>query len=97
MEWHGLGCVAACAPGELAIVEATMNSKSFQRILKENTRTFICRLNLYTKRTMLQNKDAKHQSRSTKERLKKRKVDVLEWSSQSPDLIPMEMLGEHFM
>ncbi len=36
--------------------------------------------------------DPKHTSRSTKEWLKKHKVNVLEWPSQSPDLNPSEML-----
>lgn len=35
--------------------------------------------------------DPKHTSRSTKKWLKKNKVNVLEWPSQSPDFNPIEM------
>ena len=41
---------------------------------------------------MQQDNNNKHTSRSTKEWLKKIKVNVLEWPSQCPDLNPIEML-----
>ncbi len=41
---------------------------------------------------MQQDNDPKHTSRFTIEWLKKNKVKVLEWLSQSPDLNPIEML-----
>ncbi len=41
---------------------------------------------------MQQNNNPKHTSHSTKEWLKKNKVNVLEWLSQSPDLNPIKML-----
>ena len=37
---------AAYGPGWLAIVDETMNSESYQQILKENVRTSFCALNL---------------------------------------------------
>ncbi len=39
-----------------------------------------------------QDNDLKHTSKSTSEWLKKIKIKVLEWISQSPDLNPIEML-----
>ncbi len=41
---------------------------------------------------MQQDSNPKHTSHSTKEWLKKNKVNVLEWLSQSPDLNPIKML-----
>ncbi len=41
---------------------------------------------------MQQDNNPKHTSHSTKEWLKKNKVNVLEWLSQSPDLNPINML-----
>ncbi len=41
---------------------------------------------------MQQDNNPKHTSHSTKEWLKKNKVNVLEWLSQSPDLNPIKML-----
>ncbi len=41
---------------------------------------------------MQQDNNPKHTSNSTKEWLKKNKINVLEWLSQSPDLNPIKML-----
>ncbi len=41
---------------------------------------------------MQQDNNPKHTSHSTKEWLKKNKVNVLEWLSQCPDLNPIKML-----
>ncbi len=41
---------------------------------------------------MQQDNNPKHTSHSTKEWLKKNKVNVLEWLSQHPDLNPIKML-----
>ncbi|KAF7643331.1 hypothetical protein LDENG_00241500 [Lucifuga dentata] len=41
---------------------------------------------------MQQDNDPKHTSRSNSEWLKKTKMKVLEWPSQSPDINPIEML-----
>ncbi len=41
---------------------------------------------------MQQDNNPKHTSHSTKEWLKKNKVNVLEWLSQSPDINPIQML-----
>ncbi len=63
-----------------------MNSELYQQILKENVRTSVRELNLKRRWILQQDNDAKHTSCSTKEWLKKNKVNVLEWPSQSSDL-----------
>ncbi len=69
-----------------------MNSALYQKILKENVRSSVCDLKLKHTWVMQQDKDLKHNSKSTSEWLKKNKIKVLEWQSQSPDLNPIEML-----
>ncbi len=94
---HGDGsivwaCFAASGPGQLAIIDGTMNSELYHQFLKENVRTSVHELSLKKKWVMQQYNDPKHTSHSTKEWLKKNKVNVLERLSQSPDLNPIKML-----
>ncbi len=93
---HGGGsvmvCFAASGPGRLAIIDGTMNSALYQKILKEHVRPSVCDLKLKRTWVMQQDNDPKHTSKSTSEWLKKNKIKVLEWPNQSPDLNPIEML-----
>ena len=74
-----------------AIIDGTMNSGLYQQILQENIRVSVCELKLNRRLVMQQDNNPKHTSKSTKKWLKK-KCNVLEWPSQSPDLNPIEML-----
>ncbi|KAK3548295.1 hypothetical protein QTP70_009088 [Hemibagrus guttatus] len=79
-------------PGRLAVINGTMNSAVYQKILKENVRPSVCDLKLKRTWVLQQDNDPKHTSKSTSEWLKKNKMTTLEWPSQSPDLNPIEML-----
>ncbi|KAK3558102.1 hypothetical protein QTP86_009893 [Hemibagrus guttatus] len=86
------GCFAALGPGRLAVINGTMNSAVYQKILKENVRPSVCDLELKRTWVLQQDNDPKHNSKSTSEWLKKNKMKTLEWPSQSPDLNLIEML-----
>ncbi|KAK3527102.1 hypothetical protein QTP86_010826 [Hemibagrus guttatus] len=86
------GCFAASGPGRLAVINRTMNSAVYQKILKENVQPSVCDLKLKRTWVLQQDNDPKHTSKSTSEWLKKNKMKTLEWPSQSPDLNPIEML-----
>ncbi|KAK3552156.1 hypothetical protein QTP86_003113 [Hemibagrus guttatus] len=89
MVWDGF---AASGPGRLAVINGTMNSAVYQKILKENVRPSVCDLKLKRTWVLQQDNDPKHTSKSTSEWLKKNKMKTLECPSQSPDLSPIEML-----
>uniref|UniRef100_A0A9J7ZRY6 Transposase n=1 Tax=Cyprinus carpio carpio TaxID=630221 RepID=A0A9J7ZRY6_CYPCA len=86
------GCFAASGPGRLAVINGTMKSAVYQKILKENVRPSFHDLKLKRTWVLQQDNDPKHTSKSTSEWLKKNKMKTLEWPSQSPDLNPIEML-----
>ncbi|KAK3541955.1 hypothetical protein QTP86_008158 [Hemibagrus guttatus] len=75
-------------PGRLAVINGTMNSAVYQKILKENVWPSVCDLKLKRTWVLQQDIDPKHTSKSTSEWLKKNKMKTLEWPSQNPDLNP---------
>ncbi len=85
------GCFAASGPGWLAIIDGTMNSALYQKILKENVRPSVCDLKLkhlgYAAGHWSQTHQQVHLWMAQEKQMK-----VLEWPSQSPDLNPIEML-----
>ncbi len=63
-------CFAASGPG-LAIIDLTMNSALYQKILKKNVRPSLCDLKLKHTWVLQQDNDPKLTSKSTSECLKK--------------------------
>ncbi len=60
------GCFAASGPGGLAIIDGTMNSALYKKILKENVRLSVCDLKLKRTWVMQQDTDPKHTSKLLK-------------------------------
>lgn len=91
MVWR---CFAAAGPGQLTIMEYTMNSIVYQRVLEEHVRSSVKELKLMRNWTLQHDNDPKHTSKPTKNQGLAGNEDwrVLEWLSQSPDLNPIEML-----
>ena len=85
------GCFAASGPGQLAIIDGKI-PKFYQDILLENVKLSIRQLKLDRSWVMQKDNDPKHRSKSTTESLQQKKIRLLEWPSQSPDLNVIEML-----
>ena len=89
--WFG----AALLPQGLdsLLSDGKMNSQVYQDIKQENVSLSVRQLKLNRSWVMQQDNDSKHRSRSTTEEwLQQNKIRLLEWTSQSPDLNPIEML-----
>lgn len=65
------GCFAAAGPGRLTIIESTMNSTLYQKVLEENVRPSVkkCKQNW----TLQHDNDSKHTSKLTNVWLKSKK------------------------
>jgi hypothetical protein len=84
-------CFSTTGTGELYFIDGRLNAAGYQTILQDamlpSARKLIRRNFLYQ-----QDNDPKHTAKSTKEFFRRRKISVLEWPSQSPDLNPIDML-----
>lgn len=85
-------CVAASGTGNISLVEGRMNSIKYQQILEANITPSVKKLKMKRGWLLQQDNDPKHTSKSTMDYLKRRKLKVLPWPSQSPDLNIIENL-----
>uniref|UniRef100_A0A8C5PC95 Tc1-like transposase DDE domain-containing protein n=1 Tax=Leptobrachium leishanense TaxID=445787 RepID=A0A8C5PC95_9ANUR len=69
-----------------------MNSSKYQSILAKNLQASARKLNMKRNLIFQHDYDPKHTSKSTKGWLHQKKIKVLEWPSESPDLNPIESL-----
>jgi hypothetical protein len=85
------GCYAASGPGQLAIIDGKIHSQVYQDFLQENVWLSVRQFKVNINWVMQQDTDPKHRSKSTTGWLQQKKIRLLQWPSQSPDLNPIEM------
>lgn len=86
------GCFSAAGTGKLVRVEGKMDGAKYRDILEQNLFTSVSDLRLGRRFTFQQDNDPKHTAKATLEWFKRKRVNILEWPSQSPDLNPIENL-----
>lgn len=86
------GCFSASGTGSIVKVEGKMNQAVYLDILDKNILQSANQLNLSNNCFFQHDNDPKHTAKSVTKWLNDKKINVLSWPSQSPDLNPIENL-----
>jgi hypothetical protein len=86
------GCFSGAVPGRLVRIEAKMNRAKYREILDENLLQIAQDFRLGRRITFQQDNDPNHTDKTTQQWLRDKSLNVIDWSSQSPDLNPIEHL-----
>jgi transposase len=85
------GCFSWNGVGNIVRIDGKMTGESYVRILEENLKLSLRKMNL-KRYTFQQDNDPKHTSKTAKAYFRSKKIKMLEWPPQSPDLNPIEHL-----
>ena len=85
-------CFAASGPGQLAIVDGKNEFTSLSRHFAGESKAICPPIEAQQKLGDATGQQHKTHNSSTTEWLQQKKIRLLEWPSQSPDLNPIEML-----
>jgi transposase len=86
------GCIGYNGVGKLQIIDGSMDSITYVRVLSTALHESVDMLGLNNKFVFQQDNAPCHTSKYTKAFFEENNIDVLSWPSQSPDLNPIENL-----
>ena len=84
------GCFSSTGTSKLVRIDGTMDDAKYRRIIDVNLLESAMNLKLGRTFTFQQDNDPMHKDKATLEWLNKKKINFLEWPSQSSDLNPIE-------
>ena len=82
------GVFLAAGTGALVRIKGKMDGAKYHQILEENLLPSARKLSMGRRFTFQHDNDPKHTAKLSTQWLKEKKVNVLAWPSQSPDLNP---------